>query len=141
MGEVDVRARVTGYLMKVNFEDGQNVKKGRVAVRDRPASLPGDFDRPRRLGAADGPCGKGQFDLARSDRLRPSGAVSQDEYEQHVANLAVHKAIDPIGRGRGSRRPTESRIHEDPSPIDGRVSRTRITEGNLVQPGADEAPC
>ena len=28
IGEVEVRARVTGYLIKVNFEDGQDVKKG-----------------------------------------------------------------------------------------------------------------
>ena len=28
VGEVEIRARVTGYLVKVNFEDGQNVKKG-----------------------------------------------------------------------------------------------------------------
>ena len=27
--EVEVRARVTGYLVKVNFEDGQNGEKGR----------------------------------------------------------------------------------------------------------------
>ena len=41
VGEVEIRARVTGYIVKVNFEDGQEVKQGRRAVRDRSTSVPG----------------------------------------------------------------------------------------------------
>ena len=37
---------------------------------------------------------KAKADLARSERLRPSGAVSQDEYEQHKANLKIHQGVD-----------------------------------------------
>ena len=30
VGEVEVRARVTGYIVKICFEDGQEVKQGDV---------------------------------------------------------------------------------------------------------------
>jgi multidrug efflux system membrane fusion protein len=138
--EVDVRARVTGYLTKVNFIDGQNVKKGDLlyeidprpyqAALDRAA---GDLARNRAL------MDKAKANLARSERLRPSGAVSQDEYEQHVANLAVLKAT--IQSAEAALRDAELNLEftKIASPIDGRVSRTRITVGNLVQIGAGES--
>ena len=48
---IDVRARVTGYLDKVNFDDGAEVEKDTVALPDRPPAVPGrgrsDQGRPR----------------------------------------------------------------------------------------------
>jgi RND family efflux transporter MFP subunit len=139
VGEVEVRARVTGYLMKVDFEDGKSVKKGDLLyeIDPRPYQttldrVKGDLARLRALAE------KAKIDVARSERLRPSGAVSQDEYEQHVATLAVHKAS--ILSAEAAARDAELNLEftKIVSPIDGRISRTRITEGNLVQPGEDE---
>ena len=140
VGDVEIRARVAGYLVKVNFVDGQNVKKGDLLYEIDPRPYQAALDRAkgdlaRLLALAD----KAKADLARSERLRPSGAVSQDEYEQHVANLAVHRAsIQSIEAAVRS-----AQLNLDytkiTSPIDGRVSRTRITEGNLVQAGGNDA--
>jgi RND family efflux transporter MFP subunit len=140
VGEVEVRSRVTGYLIKVNFVDGQNVKKGDLLYEIDPRPYQAALDRDKgelvRLRAL---ADKAKADLARSERLRPSGAVSQDEYEQHVANLAVHKAS--ILSAEAAVRDAELNLEftKITSPINGRVSRTRITEGNLVQPGAGDA--
>ena len=141
VGEVEIRARVTGYIVKVNFEDGQEVKKGdllfEIDPRPYQAALgPGD-GRP---GAPARHClAKAKSDLARSERLRPSGAVSEDEYEQHVAQLKVAQAS--IQSAEAAVRDAELNLEftRVVSPIDGRVSRRRITEGNLVQPGANES--
>lgn len=140
VGEVDIRARVTGYLMKVNFVDGQNVKKGDLLYEIDPRPYQAALDRAkgdlvRLMAMAD----KAKADLARSERLRPSGAVSQDEYEQHVANLAVHKASILSAEAAVRDAQLNLEFTKIASPIDGRVSRTRITEGNLVQPGAGDA--
>jgi membrane fusion protein, multidrug efflux system len=138
--EVEVRARVTGYLVKVNFTDGQNVKKGdllyEIDPRPYQAALQraeGELVRNRSLMV------KAQLNLARSKRLRPSGAVSEDEYEQHVANLDVLKGT--IESAQGAVRDAELNLEftKITSPIDGRVSRTRLTVGNLVQTGAGES--
>jgi multidrug efflux system membrane fusion protein len=140
VGEVEVRARVTGYLMKVNFEDGQEVKKGDLLFEIDPRPYQAALDRAvgdlARLQAL---MEKAKADLVRSERLRPSGAVSQDEYEQHVAQLAIHKAS--IQSSQAAVRDAELNLEftKINAPIDGRVSRTRITEGNLVQPGAGDS--
>jgi len=140
VGDVEVRARVTGYLVKVNFVDGQNVKKGDMLYEIDPRPYQAALDRDkgdlvRLLAMAD----KARADLARSERLRPSGAISQDEYEQHVANLAVHKASIQSAEAAVRDAQLNLEFTKITSPIDGRVSRTRITEGNLVQPGAGDA--
>ena len=79
---------------------------------------------------------KSKANFARAERLRPSGAISQDEYEQHVAQLAVHKASIQSAEAAVRDAQLNLEFTKITSPIDGRVSRTRITEGNLVQPGS-----
>ena len=131
---------MTGYLTKVNFTDGQNVKKGDLLYEIDPRPYQAELDRAKgELARLRALADKAKADLARSERLRPSGAVSQDEYEQHVANLAVHRAS--IQSAEAAIRDTQLNLEftKITSPIDGRVSRTRITEGNLVQSGLGEA--
>ena len=82
---------------------------------------------------------KAKTDVARSERLRPSGAVSQDDYEQRKATLKVHQASIQIAEAAVRDARLNLEFTKIVSPIDGRVSRTRITEGNLVQPGTNDA--
>ncbi len=139
VGEVEIRARVTGYLDKVNFVDGQNVKKGDLLYEIDPRPYQAALDRAegeraRLLAMA----AKAKVDLARSERLRPSGAISQDEYEQHQANLAVQEASIQSAHAAIKDAELNLEFTKIRSPIDGRVSRTRITEGNLVQSGTSD---
>jgi RND family efflux transporter MFP subunit len=140
VGEVEIRARVTGYIVKVNFEDGQEVKKGDLLFEIDPRPYQAALDRAKgesvRLKAV---LDKAQADIARSDRLRPSGAISEDEYEQHVAQLAIAKASIQTAEAAVRDAGLNLEFTKVVSPIDGRVSRARITEGNLVQPGTGDA--
>lgn len=140
VGEVEVRARVTGYIVKINFQDGHEVKKGDVLfeIDPRPyqAALDkakGDLDRLHALLA------KAELDLARADRLRPSGAISLDEYEQHVSVLKVHKASVQSAEAAVRDAQLNLEFTRVVSPIDGQVSRRRVTEGNLVQSGTAQS--
>ena len=45
VGEVEIRARVTGYIVKVNFEDGQEVKKGDLLFEIDPRPYQAALDR------------------------------------------------------------------------------------------------
>ena len=140
VGEVEVRARVTGYLVKVNFEDGQDVKKGDLLYEIDPQPYQAALDRAKgELARLYALLERAKTDVARSERLRPSGAVSQDDYEQRKANLKVHLAS--IEMAKAAVRDAELNLEytKITSPIDGRVSRTRITKGNLVQPGTNDA--
>lgn len=134
VGEVEVRARVTGYLVKIHFEDGQLVKKGDLLfeIDSRPYQMAldrakGELARLRAL--AD----KAKADLARAERLRPSGAVSVDDYEQTVANLKVHQASIQTAEAAVREAELNLEFTRVTSPIDGRVSQRLVTEGNLVE--------
>jgi membrane fusion protein, multidrug efflux system len=138
VGEVEVRARVYGYLVKVNFRDGQNVKKGDLLYEIDPRPYQAALDEAKGvLASLRALMSKAKLDLARSERLRPSGAVSQDEYEQRVAQLAVHEASIQAAEAKVRTAELNLEYTKITSPIDGRVSRTRVTLGNYVQPGAD----
>lgn len=137
VGEVEVRTRVLGYIVKVNFEDGQEVKKGDVLFEIDPRPYQAALDRAKgELARAKAVLEKAKADIARSDRLRPSGAISEDEYEQHAANLAIAKATIQSAEAAERDAALNLEFTRIVSPIDGRVSRAMITEGNLVQPGA-----
>lgn len=140
VGEVDVRARVTGYLTKVNFEDGQDVEKDQLLFEIDPRPYQAALDRATsELARLNALVDKAKADLSRSERLRPSGAISQDEYEQHVATLAVHKASIHAAQAAVYAAELDLGFTKVLSPIKGRVSRRMITEGNLVQPGNSES--
>jgi membrane fusion protein, multidrug efflux system len=137
---VEIRARVTGYLVKVCFEDGQNVKKGdslyEIDPRPYQAALEQSQGELARLEAL---LQKAVANMARSERLRPTGAISEDEYEQHKADLAGFRASIKAAMASVREAKLNLEFTSIKSPIDGRVSRTRITEGNLIQPGSGDA--
>ena len=140
VSEVEIRARVTGYIVKVDFEDGQEVKACQELFDIDPRPYQAALDRARgdlaRLEAARE---KAEADLARSERLLPSGAVSEDEYEQHVAMLKQAKAGIESARAAVTQAALDLEFTKIISPIDGRVSKARIKEGNLVQSGGNNS--
>jgi RND family efflux transporter MFP subunit len=136
----EVRARVSGYLERVAFQEGQRVEKGallfvidprpyRIAVQAAEASL----DEAR-----------AQRDLARieADRARTlirSNAIPQDELDLAVqrersAAAAVARSEASLAQARLELEYTEVR-----APIAGRVGSRRLDVGNLVSGGAPGA--
>jgi RND family efflux transporter MFP subunit len=140
VGEVEIRARVTGYIVKVNFEDGQQVKKGDLLFEIDPRPYQAALEQAKgelaRLKAMEV---KAKTNVGRSEGLLPSGAVSRDAYEQHVENLAIVRASIQAAEAAIRNAELNLEFTKVVSPIDGRVSRRRITEGNLVQTGTDDA--
>jgi RND family efflux transporter MFP subunit len=140
VSEVQIRARVTGYIVKVNFEDGQEVKRGQTLFEIDPRPYKAVLDRAKAdLVRLEAVRDKAQVDLDRSKRLRPSGAVSEDELEQRVAQMKFAKA----GIAAAEAAVTEAQLNLEftkvVSPIDGRMSSARIREGNLVQTGNNDS--
>src|SRR5450755_4521328 len=87
---VEIRARVSGYLQKVNFKDGAEVKKGDLLFVIDPRPFQAELD----LASADLERSKTQFDLATNDNKRAlelfqSKAISAEELDTRSKNLAV----------------------------------------------------
>jgi membrane fusion protein, multidrug efflux system len=140
VGEVEVRARVTGYLKKVCFEDGQEVKKDDLLYEIDPEPYKADMDKAlgesaRLLAVLE----KAKLDMARADRLRPSGAISEGEFEDRVAQYNITNAFIQTAEAAVRQAKLNLAFTKILSPIDGRVSQTRVTEGNLVQVGSNDS--
>ncbi len=140
VSEVEIRARVTGYIVSVTFEDGQEVKAGQTLFEIDPRPYKASLERAKgELKLLEATREKAVVDLQRSERLRPSGAVSQDEYEQHVAKLKQAEAGIDSAKAAVTQAELDLEFTTIVSPIDGRVSKARIREGNLVQSGGNNS--
>ncbi len=137
---VEVRARVNGYLDKVHFKEGKEVKKGDVLFTIDPRPYQADYDRAE----ADRQRAESQADLAKNDadragRLIATKAISEEDFDTknktyYSAQAAVKSAKAALESAKLNLEFTE--IH---APIDGRISRALVTEGNLVSGGVSGA--
>ena len=132
---LDVRARVTGYLVKMPVPGRRRSQGGRGIVRDRRPAVQG------RVGPVAGQLGAGEscavkaqafLDIGLETQKLSAGAVSQQEIVQRQgardeAAAAVNSAQATLENGQ---------LNYDwckvTSSIDGRVSRYFLTLGNLV---------
>jgi RND family efflux transporter MFP subunit len=130
---VDVRARVSGYLTKINFEPGREVKKDAVlfVIDERPykATLE-QAESQVRLGEA-----QARYAIAEVKRNEPLVArnvTSQEEFNKLVANRDVANAQVDTYKAAVDNAKLNVGFCQVLSPIDGRASRNYITVGNLV---------
>jgi RND family efflux transporter MFP subunit len=123
--KVGIQAMVTGYLTKIGFKDGENVKKGDVLFEiddsiykaefakataaltqalARAERLEGDFHRAKLL-LADKSISREDFEKIAGDRLEAAAAVkvAEAQLQQADVNLKYTKVTSPI-TGRTSRR-------------------------------------
>lgn len=133
METVEVRARVQGYLEKINFKEGEEVKKGDLlyVIEQLPyqtslAKAEADIQRQEAALA------RTIADLARANGLRQRNAITQADYDAAVANRDEAKAqLESLKASRDQAR-IELGYTEIKAPIDGQISRTEVTVGNLV---------
>jgi RND family efflux transporter MFP subunit len=133
---VEVRARVWGYLDKVNFKEGALVRKGDVLFEIDPRIYRADLERAEGTVAQyEARVHRLERDYHRAKNLLARGAVGQEEYDRYegdyreaAANLDVAKA----NRDLAALNLDYTRVT---APVSGRVSRYVVTVGNLIQSG------
>jgi membrane fusion protein, multidrug efflux system len=132
---VEVRARVGGYLDKINFKEGLLVKKGDVLfeIDPRPYQAQVDFAKGQ-VAAQEATLKKAKADNARNQGLahKSPGAVTQQDLDQYQA--AEDQGIANLQTAKATLATNELNLAFTKviSPIDGRASRFYITLGNLV---------
>jgi len=134
--DVDIRARVEGFLQTMNFTEGSFVKKGDLLYTIDPQSLEATLARTKADEAtAQTALEKSTNDVNRYTPLAAKQAVSQRELddarsEQDAARSQVKAAAAAVERARldlGYARVT--------SPINGLAGATQVKPGNLVGKG------
>ena len=137
---VEIRPRVSGYLRRVDFAEGKEVRKGEVLFEIDPRPYQADLARAEAaLDQARSGAALAVRDVERARRLVEVKAISQEEFDGRVSASAqgaasVRAAEAMVTTARLNLEWTQVR-----SPIAGRVGRALVTEGNLVQAGPPAA--
>jgi RND family efflux transporter MFP subunit len=130
---VEIRPRVSGYIERIYFQQGAEVKKGDLLFEIDPKPFQAELARAQAdLARASTKLELSKSELARADKLVQSKAISQQEYDQSSSsrqdsNAAVKSAEAAVQVAKLNLAYTQVR-----SPINGRTSRAEITIGNLV---------
>ncbi|WP_442919140.1 efflux RND transporter periplasmic adaptor subunit [Methylobacterium sp. Leaf118] len=130
---VEVRARVTGYLDKILFQDGANVKKGDVLfLIDRRPYKAALEQAQASLTSAKARLAFTQTDLERAQVLSRGGNISEQVTDQR--RQASQTAQADVDSAEAALRNAQLNYDftEVKSPINGRISQRAVTEGNIV---------
>jgi multidrug efflux system membrane fusion protein len=133
---VEIRPRVSGYIDKVAFTEGSLVKRGTLLFVIDPRPYQAEYDRAaadlKRFKTA---LDLGRIELVRVQRLKESGAVSEEELDERKSTVAQSEANVSGSQAALEAAALNLNFTKVASPIDGRVSRAEVTRGNLVTGG------
>jgi RND family efflux transporter MFP subunit len=133
---VEVRARVWGYLDKVNFKEGALVKKGDVLFEIDPRTYQAALAQAEgNLASMDARLTRLNADLARVGRLLSSRAVAPEEYEKIAGDRGETAASLEALKATVQQARLDLEYTKVIAPVGGRVSRYLVTPGNLIQSG------
>src|SRR5262249_48757045 len=135
----EVRSRVRGHLTKVSFQDGQLVKKGDplFEIDRRPYKTALDAAEAQNK-AAVAAREYADAESARVSSLAAKGAASREEAEVWVAKRIVAKGEVYKAEAEVERAKLDLEYTRITAPIDGKISRAQLTEGNLVNAGGSD---
>ncbi|HWR03826.1 MAG TPA: efflux RND transporter periplasmic adaptor subunit [Humidesulfovibrio sp.] len=133
---VELRARINGFLKKINFREGSLVKAGDLLFVIDPVEQENTLART----SADVAQGKAQLEYAKKERMRfealvKQGAVSQQEYDAKVTNERQLAASVASASATASEARTNLGYTKVLAPQAGRIGKSNFKVGDLVGPG------
>lgn len=131
--DAQIRARVTGIVKEINFQQGSEVKQGQLLFTIDPAPYEAELNRARaELQRAEADAVSARLQAQRYSTLIKANAVSRQEHDNAVA--AAKQADAAIAGAKAAVQSAEINLGYTrvDSPIDGRIGKSMVTEGALV---------
>ncbi len=131
--QVDIRARVSGYLDKVHFQDGTLVRSGDLLFTIDPRPYRNTLEQAQAaVTSAQARLEFAQSDLARAEQLRTTGNIPDQIFDQRRQAFLTGKA--DLDRAQAALRQAQLDVGftDVRAPLTGRISRKLVSEGNLV---------
>lgn len=136
---IEVRARVSGYLSKVNFEEGAEVREGDSLFEIDPRPYQAELARTKaNVAQCEAHRKRLNYDYQRSRRLLPTGALAREDYDKIVGDLAEAEAAVGVAKAQQETADLNVGYTKVKAPISGRISRRLIDPWNMVK--SDETP-
>jgi RND family efflux transporter MFP subunit len=137
---VEIRARVSGFLQTIHFEDGQLVKQGDplFVIDPRPFEI-AKASADAQLAQAAAKLDLAEKQLARAAALRARDVVAASNFEERQAE--VRSSQGQLDSAKAAVRSAELNLEftRVTAPRAGRVGRHEVSIGNLITGGADGA--
>lgn len=138
--QVEVRARVSGFIEQVHFLDGSLVQKGDLlfTIDQRPYKLAVDVARAE-VARAKAQVELSQSEVERAEGLTANRTITARDVDQRRANL--NSAIGAQQGAEANLKNAELNLEwtEVRSPLSGRISNRRVDPGNLIAGGQSGA--
>jgi RND family efflux transporter MFP subunit len=134
---VEIRARVSGYLDKVHFRDGQTVKQGDplFTIDKRPFQNTVAQARAN-LQQARANLAFAESDLARAKQLTLDRTMTQQTFDQRTQAFKSAQASVAANEAAVRQAELDLQFTELRAPIDGRIGDRKVTPGNVVAGGS-----
>lgn len=133
---VEIRARVEGFLEKVVYQEGTTVRAGQVLYMIDPSKYQAALSQAQGLLAqSEANLGRATQDVVRYKPLVAENAISREEYETAVSIQKANEATVSAQRGTVQKARLDLGYCTVTSPIDGVAGKTEVQVGNLVGRG------
>ena len=150
---VDVRSRVRGHIMKVNFTDGEIVTKDKILFELDPQPFEAE------TGRAEGQLGVAVAQQDEAIALRDEAVVEENRikkiYERNAATIQEYERAQAIAKSKEAtvkaataqvkaatdevtRRKLDETYAKITAPLEGKIGQAMLTEGNLVSVGSSD---
>jgi membrane fusion protein, multidrug efflux system len=134
--EIEVRARVEGFIQTVNFQEGRPVRKGQLLYTIDPRPLASALAQAKgALAEAEANLARARQDVARYAPLVAQNAIPKEQYETAVAVQRAQEAAVAAATAAMEGAEVDLSYTEVLAPEDGLVGRTEVYPGTLVGRG------
>jgi RND family efflux transporter MFP subunit len=136
INSVEVRARVSGYLDKLHFRDGQLVKQGDLLFTIDKRPFQNTLDQARaNLVQAQSNVAFTESDYTRGQQLVRDKTITDQTFEQRTQAFRNAKASVSNNEAAVRQAELDMEFTELRAPVNGRIGDRRVSPGNLVTGG------
>jgi multidrug efflux system membrane fusion protein len=133
LATVTVRARVSGQIVSIAFQEGSRVKAGEVLIQVDPRPFKIALQQAQATHDRDlATLRSNERDLARYKELAGQKLISQQQYDQQVATVQAAKATVDLDQAAVNNARLNLQFSSVISPIDGIAGVRQVDVGNLV---------
>ncbi|MMZ29726.1 multidrug efflux RND transporter periplasmic adaptor subunit AcrA [Salmonella enterica] len=136
----EVRPQVSGIILKRNFVEGSDIEAGVSLYQIDPATYQATYDSAKGdLAKAQAAANIAELTVKRYQKLLGTQYISKQEYDQALADAQQATAAVVAAKAAVETARINLAYTKVTSPISGRIGKSSVTEGALVQNGQASA--